>query len=366
MNARGSAPSSYTVRKFYELSLFALALVGCAPKNPVEYVGGQCLISGVPATIAQVEARQAAITQHILARQPVLTGIAIAAVVVAGGGYLRRILQMLAARRVPSQSFAERFRARMERYRAYPVRNFMLVGSVLAVLAAAGIIYVSLDADKRTSERSLATLQFCHLALRSTNEQHVLAEQREHLASIQASEHDIRALVDQLPPAEKKKGQEIASQLTASLGQQRTLVAQFAEHADVTAKAVADGITRIDTEVVDLKSMPAAVGKLATDLRAVGATTTAISDATLACNAKLDELAKTSETLEKTIDALAARPPPACSCAPAAQTASAPPPPAAATLTKDAAKATDTTAPKPQPAPEKSPDSNKPAGGSGG
>src|SRR6185503_1515887 len=120
--------------------------------------------------------------------------------------------------------------------------------------AAAGIIYVSLDADKRTSERSLATLQFCHLALRSANEQHVLAEQREHLASIASTEQNIRTLVDQLPPAERQKGQEIAAQLSASLGQQRNLVAQFAEHADSTAKAVADGISKIDTEVVDLKS----------------------------------------------------------------------------------------------------------------
>ena len=131
----------------------------------------------------------------------------------------------------------------------------------------------------------------------------------------------------------------------------------------MTAKAVADGLTRIDTEVVDLKSMPAAVGKLATDLRAIGASTTAISDATLACNAKLDELAKTSETLAKTIDELAARPPPTCSCAPAAQAAA--PPPATAP-TKDAAKSTDTTAPKPQPSPAKSPDSDKPTSGSGG
>jgi hypothetical protein len=290
-------------------------------------------------------------------------------------------LTVLAARKVPSQSFADRFRIRMERYRTHPVRNFLLVGSVLAVLAAAGIIYVSLDADKRTSERSLATLQFCHLALRSANEQHVLAEQREHLASIASTEQNIRTLVDQLPPAERQKGNEIAAQLSASLGQQRTLVAQFAEHADTTAKAVADGISKIDTEVVDLKSMPAAVGKLATDLRQVGAQTTAISDAALACNAKLDALSKTSDDLAKTIDQLAARPPPTCSCAPAAPAASAPaataaaPAPAKETKepkdTKDAKETKEAKASAPAAAAAKSSDAAAPKstdkpGGSGG
>jgi hypothetical protein len=301
-------------RRLYQwLPLLAIA-AACTPKNPVEYVDGQCLIGGVAATLAQVEARQAEVTQHILSRQPVLTAIAITAVVVAGGGYLQRILTMLAARRVPSQSFADRLRARLDRYRAHPVRNFMLVGGVLAVIAAAGIAYVSLDADKRASERSLATLQFCHLALRSASEQHVLAEQREHLASIQSTEQNIRALVDQLPPTEKQKAREIAEQLSTSLGQQRTMVARYAAHADVAAKEVTAqqaevqrGLSKLDGEVVDLESMPAAVAKLANDVHQAGGEIEA-------CNAKLDALAKNLDTASHALDALVNRPT-VCACA---------------------------------------------------
>ncbi|HEY1548367.1 MAG TPA: hypothetical protein VGG28_11125 [Kofleriaceae bacterium] len=291
----------------------ALALLnGCAPKSPVEYIDGQCLISGVPASLAQVESRQAEITQHILSRQPVLTAIAVAAVVIAGAGYLNRILTMVLARR--SQSFADRLRARLERYREHPVRQFALVGGVLCVLAIAGVAYVSLDSDKRQSERSLGTLQFCHIALRSANEQHALAEQREHLASIQSTEHDIRALVDRLPPAEQEKAREIATQLQTSLGQQRALVSQYATRADTTAKAVVEqgadlqrGISKLDGEVVDLQTMPAAIVKLATDVRELRARHDAL-------DARLDVLASK-------LDEIANRPPPVCALPP-------PPPPA--------------------------------------
>jgi hypothetical protein len=296
----------------------ALLLCGCVAKSPVEYIDGQCLISGVPASLAQVETRQAEVTQHILSRQPVLTAIAVAAVVIAGAGYLNRILTMVLARR--SQSFADRLRARLERYREHPVRQFVLVGGVLCVLAVAGVAYVSLDADKRQSERSLATLQFCHIALRSASEQHALAEQREHLASIQSTEHDIRTLVDRLPPAEQAKAREIATQLQASLGQQRALVSQYASRADTTAKAVAEqaadvqrGITKLDGEVVDLQSMPAAIVKLSADVRELRTRRDAL-------DAQLDVLAGK-------LDAIASRPPPVCS-----------PPPVAAAATKAESK----------------------------
>jgi hypothetical protein len=310
------------------LGALALILTSCVSKNPVEYVDGQCLIGGVPASLAQVETRQAEVTQHILSRQPVLTAIAVAAVVIAGAGYLNRILTMVLARR--SQSFADRLRARLERYREHPVRQFALVGGVLCILAVAGVAYVSLDADKRQSERSLATLQFCHIALRSANEQHALAEQREHLASIQSTEHDIRALVDQLPPAEQAKAREIATQLQASLGQQRELVSQYASRADTAAKAVAAqdadlqrGLSKLDDEVVDLKSMPAAVGKLSTDVHEL--------------RARHDALDARLDALTGKLDAIANRPPPICT----------PPPPVAAAA-KIETKAADS-APTPPP-----------------
>ena len=217
-----------------------MLLAACGSGNQVRYVDGQCLINGVATTLAHVEARQAEVTQHVLSRQPILTAIAVAAVTLAGAGYLQKILTVLAARRAPVQPLSDRLRARMDRYRAHPVRYFLLLGSVLGVLVVAGVAYVSLDADKRSSERSLASLQFCHLALRSADEQHVLAEQRDNLASIQSTEGDIRALVDKLPPAEQQKAHEIVDQLSTSLGQQRTMVARFAQHADDAARAVAE------------------------------------------------------------------------------------------------------------------------------
>ncbi|HEY1554213.1 MAG TPA: hypothetical protein VGF94_05230 [Kofleriaceae bacterium] len=314
---------------------FAL-IAACTPSTKVEFVDGKCLIDGLPTSLAHVEARQAAMTQHVLSRQPLLTGIAIAAVVLACAGYIPRILTVLAARRASEQSFAERVRARMEAYRRHPVRYFLLIGSIISVLVAAGVAYVSMDADKRTSERALANLQFCHLALRSADEQHVLAEQRDHLASIQSTEHDIRALVDKLPPAEQQKGREIAAALSTSLGQQRTMVAQYAEHADTTAhqveahqEEVAHSLSKLDGEVVDLKSLPAAVAKLDDDIHDVGTHTVSVAGEVEACNARLETLQTALAALGKQLDSFVSRPAstcPACTCSPVATT-----PPAVAT-----------------------------------
>jgi len=302
-----------------------LALVGvgaCTAGSKVTYVDGQCVIDGLPATLQQVETRQAEVTQHILSRQPILTAIAVFAVAIACAGYLQRLLTMLAARRASAQTFGERVRMRMERYRAHPVRYVLLLVSVLGLLIVAGVAYVGMDADKRASERSLASLQFCHLALRSAEEQHVLTEQREHLASIQATEHDIQALVDKLPPAEQQKAQEIVQQLSGSLGQQRTMVAQMAQRADVAAKEVAEhqaqvqkGLSKIDDEVVDLKSVPVALAKLAGDVKAVGTHTDALGGEIETCTAHADLVGKQLDAVTKQLDALAARPPPVCNCA---------------------------------------------------
>jgi hypothetical protein len=318
--------------------LGAIELVGCTGTGQAEYVNGQCLIDGVSANILQVEARQAELTQHMLARQPILTAIAVAAVALAGAGYLQRLLTILAARRAPAQNLGERLRLRMERYRAHPVRYFLLLGGVLGLLAVAGTAYVSMDADKRTSERSLATLQFCHLALRSANEQRVLAEQREHLASIQSTEHEIRALVDTLPPAEQQKAHEIIDQLSSSLGQQRTMVAKFAQDANVAAKAVAEqqaqverGLSKLDDEVVGLGAVPAAVSKLTSDVHTVGARAEVVGAGVEACNAKIDAVGQSLSAIGRQLDALASRPAPVCpvcSCgagAPSAVAASAKP-----------------------------------------
>jgi len=311
------------VRLRVPITAFVAAIApACTTAGRVQYLDGHCTIDGVVATLAQVEARQSDVTQHVLSRQPVLTAIAVAAVAVASIGYLQRLWTLARARRAEDQTLAERIRSRMERYRAHPVRYFLLIASVLALLISAGVAYVALDADKRASERALANLQFCHLALRSTEEQRVLAEQREHLASIQSTARDIKALVNKLPPAEQDKAHEIVNQLSTSLGQQRSMVAQYAEHADVTEKEVADhqaevekGLTKLDGDVGDLKSMPAVITDLAGKLGDVGTHQQALGGEVEANTAEVEALAKQVDALTKQVAELAARPPPACAVA---------------------------------------------------
>jgi DNA repair ATPase RecN len=148
----------------------------------------------------------------------------------------------------------------------------------------------------------------------------VLAEQREHLASIQSTAHDIKALVNKLPPAEQDKAHDIVTQLSSTLGQQRTMVAQYAEHADVTAKEVADhqvevdkGLTKLDGDVGDLKSMPAAITDLASKLGDVGTHQQALGGEVEANTAEVEALAKQVDALTKQVAELAARP--ACAVA---------------------------------------------------
>src|SRR5205814_1239247 len=108
--------------------------------------------------------------------------------------------------------FGDRLRTRLERYRTHPVRYFLLVGLVLGLLVTAAVVYVALDADKRASERALANLQFCHLALRS-------ATDNDHLKKIQATEKEIRALIAKLPAADQRKARNIADQLAKDAAQ---------------------------------------------------------------------------------------------------------------------------------------------------
>lgn len=184
----------------------AVVLLPACASSSVEFAGGKCLIDGTPASLAHVEERQAEMTQHVLSRQPILTAIVVGMVVIAIAGYLPRLSAILTARKAPVEKFSERLRARIERYRAHPVRYFLLVGTVLGVVVTAAVVYVALDADKRASERALANLQFCHLALRS-------ASDTEHLKKIQSTEREIRALIAKLPAADQRKARKLADQL---------------------------------------------------------------------------------------------------------------------------------------------------------
>lgn len=225
------------------LATAAVVLPACAASS-VEFVGGKCLIDGTPASLTQVEQRQAEMTQHVLSRQPILTAIVVGMVVIAIAGYLPRISAILTARKAPVEKFSERLRARIERYRAHPVRYFLLVSTVLGVVITAAVVYVSLDADKRASERALANLQFCHLALRS-------AAETDHLKKIQSTEREIRSLIAKLPAADQRKARNLADQLA----QERQGTGEI--------KSVTDGCTtRLDALGKDIAAIKAQLEQL--------------------------------------------------------------------------------------------------------
>lgn len=352
-----------SVRGIVPRACALLGLVACNGGSRVEYVDGKCLLAGVVSTLGQVQTRQAEVTQHVLSRQPILTAIAVAAVALAGASYVQRILTVLAARRAPAQGLADRLRNRMERYRAHPLRYFLILSAVLATLIAAGGAYIALDADKRASERALTSLQFCHLALRSAEEQHTLAEQRDNLATIQATAGDIRSLVDKLPPAEQQKAHEIVNQLSSSLGQQSAMVTRYAQHADLAAHEVAEhqavverGLSRLTDDVVDLKSVPSAVGKLSDELHSMVLRGDTLAGELGVCNTRLDTLGKGLDAVAKQVDVLANRPPPtcpACTCQ-GPVTATAPPP----TVPVSTAVPAPARAPSIQPKPATTPTAN--------
>ena len=92
-----------------------------------------------------------------------------AIVSLAGIGYVERLVMLFSARR-EARGMGERLQAVIDRYRSHPVRYFALLAGSVGMLIAAGSLYIYCDADKRSSERALGALQFCHLALRTADE----------------------------------------------------------------------------------------------------------------------------------------------------------------------------------------------------
>src|SRR5262245_40075848 len=181
--------------------VFAVLLVAaCGGPGRVQYDKDHCSIDGEPATLAEVEARQAEVAQRIQARQPWFAVVTLVVLLLAGASNAEKALVLFRSRkRDGDRRWAERLRDALERQRANPLGWFAIVGGTLTLLALAAGFYIYLDADKRASERALGMLQFCHLALKTNEEQGVLDEQRRNLAAIQSTAGDIRTLVDKLP-----------------------------------------------------------------------------------------------------------------------------------------------------------------------
>ncbi|HEY2745621.1 MAG TPA: hypothetical protein VGL86_13395, partial [Polyangia bacterium] len=241
-----------------------LLLAACGGPGHVQYDNDRCLIDGQTATLGEVETRQAAVAQRIQSRQPWFAIVTIVIVIVAGASNAEKVLLLLRARKNDGgRPLAERIRDALERHRQSPFRFGAIVGSTLGLLVVAAGLYIYLDVDKRASERALGMLQFCHLALKTNEEQGVLVEQRKNLTAIQSTAGDIRALVDKLPPEEKQKAREIVATMNVALDKQGKIVGDYLSRSDEQQKALQEhtalvekGLTSLSTDLGALKSLP--------------------------------------------------------------------------------------------------------------
>jgi len=314
--------------------LLALTLLvgGCSSQH-VEFSNGRCFIDGRVATVAEVEAKQAAISERILARQPLFVIVTLLIVALAGASHVEKLLLILGTRGSAARGLGERLRLAVDRYRQKPVRYFAIVAGTLSLLGLAGGFYVYLDADKRASERALGLLQFCQLAQRTTEAQGILAEQRRNLAAIESTAGNIRALVDKLPPEEQRKAKEIVDRINAELARQGKLVTDSMQRTDESLRAVQAhnavlerGLSTLEAAFLSLKGLPAETHGIGDQLKRVDGRLGALDGRLEGADAKLAALATE-------VKALAARPPrecPACVCQPASSPS---PPPVAPSTT---------------------------------
>ena len=322
----------------------AVALVvllsACRGALHVSYDRQRCEIDGRAATIAEVEAEQARVGQHLLASQPVHTAVVVAILFLASLGYLDKLALIVAARRSSAPSLGERVRAALERHRAHPVRHIGIVAGAMVLVAVGAGFYVYLDADKRTSERALQQLQFCHLALAGAEAQEALERQRGNLEQLRSTAGSIKVLVDGLPPAEQKKAEALLAQLHVAVGNQARIldgesaVAQAVRSGSEDTKRDIDGLR---TDISGLKSLPerligvaSQVDRLEARLRldtgnedppaTLGAAMAALhkqsDEATarlLGVNCAMARL-PSGGTVGEALTALMSRPPPSCKC----------------------------------------------------
>jgi hypothetical protein len=317
-----------------------VSLAGCAGPEHVTFDHGQCLIDGHAADLAEVEASQARIAQHVLDNQPIYLLVTLAIILLAGASHVEKLVLLFAARRQEAKGLAERLRAALDRYRAHPVRYFTIVGVTLALLGVAGGLYLYLDGDKRASERALGQLQFCHLALRTADEQAALAEQRKNLDALQSTTGDIKSLVATLPPEEQRKAEQLLGQMRSALGNQDRLLARSAAVAAAVrdrSDAIEKGLGAVASGVVGLKPLPEQVREMDGLLKRIEARTQLAPPGQKAPATLADAFGEVRKdvgrvdcaaarlpngrTVGETLADLAARPPPVCRCE-----AAAPPP----------------------------------------
>jgi hypothetical protein len=264
------------MRRLFVLAL-AVAALGCSPVGRVQYDNNKCLIDGHAATVNEVEARIAAVSQRIMERQPWFAVVTLVVILIAGASNVDKLLTIIRARHeAQNRPWNERLRDALQRQRQRPLRYFAIVGTLTSLLALAVAFYIYLDADKRASERALGMLQFCNRELKNDDERQALDEQRRNLAAIQATAGDIRALVDKLPPEEQRKGQMIVDQMNAGLTRQGKIVSDYLARSDEAAKQLLEhtadvqkGLSTLQSDVAMLKVLPSVLRDIGAQVQRV-------------------------------------------------------------------------------------------------
>jgi hypothetical protein len=290
----------------------------CGGAGEVRFNQGGCTIDGQAADLPRVEAREAAVQHRIARLQPWLVAITVTIVALAGIGYVERLIMLFSARR-QARGMGERLQAVVDRYRSHPVRYFALLAGSIGMLIAAGSFYIYCDADKRSSERALAALQFCHLSLRTADEKQALDDQRRNLASIHDTAGSIRQLIDKLPPTEQAKAAEIINHMDDAVGRERRVISGRLQRSEETtlalsteAQSIARGLSGLETDVGSLKGLPGDLHGIAAVLGRVDERTATVTDKLTGTNDKLTETNTVLSTLAASVKELTARPVPAC------------------------------------------------------
>jgi hypothetical protein len=287
------------------------AIAGCGGPGDVRFDHESCYIDGQLASLQQVGEREALVGHRIAARQPWLVGITIVVVSLAGISYVERLVLLFSASR-NARSMGDRIKALIERYRAHPVRYFTLVGSTVGLLLLAGTLYIYLDADKRSSERALGTLQFCHLALRTGEEKKALDDQRRNLASIHETAGEIRQLIDKLPPAEQAKAHEIVGHMDDAVRRESRLFTDHFQRSDDTVEAIRNGTQLIARDLTGIETQMAGLKELPVSVQTLGGEVARIDTRFTASDQRLLDIGNALATLQRSVDAVASRPAPSC------------------------------------------------------
>ncbi len=303
-----------TPRVFPSVLLVAILLsttTACQGPGEVRFDRDSCFIDGHQANLPQVEEREALVGHRIAARQPWLVAITIVVVSLAGISYVERLVLLFSASR-SSRTVGDRIKALIDRYRAHPIRYFSLVGGTIGLLLLAGTLYIYLDADKRSSERALATLQFCHLALRTGEEKRALDDQRGNLASIHETAGEIRQLIDKLPPAEQAKAEEIVGHMDDAVRREGRLFADHFQRSEDTAQAIRSGTESIARDLTGLEGQIGGLKELPGSVKAVGDAIQRLEARATAGDQRVVDVASALSVVQKSVEALASRPAPSC------------------------------------------------------